>query len=353
MDIPAILPAGFAAQEWPARRAQLLKLFGKEVYGVTPELSGVECRCQLEEELVLEDGRRREGHRLFFTKDGHTCDMAFALYLPAQAAGPLPCVLVIDSFGRNRDVPRSAARTEQLAPYREVTARGWALAHVHVDDLCLDEQDRWQQDLLRLLPRRGESGWGAIGVWAWGASRVIDVLCADARFDGKKIAVAGCSRSGKAALWCGAQDERVAVTISNVSGCTGAAVTRGKTGEHIRDITGTFPHWLCPKYASYAEREEQLPLDQHMLLALCAPRPLYVSSASEDSWADPAKEFEACVLAGEAYRLLGAKGLCSESFPPVDTPLLDGDIAYHVRTGAHGCRLYDWEQYLAFLARYF
>ena len=353
MELPAIFPQGTTAREWPARRARLLALFGEHVYGRTPGMEGVTCRCHREEALALEDGRRWETYRLFFEKDGRGCDLRFTVCLPAHTAGPLPCVLVLDPFSHNAAVACAAGAGDELAPPRPVTDRGWALVRVFADDVCLDDDALCRQGVLRMLPGQGQSAWGAIGAWAWAASRVLDVLCADGRFDGGRIAVQGCSRAGKAALWCAAQDERAAAVIATVSGCAGAAVTRGKTGERVRDITGQFPHWLCPGYAAYADREDQLPVDQHMLLALCAPRPLYVSSASEDDWADPRKEFEACVLAGQAYRLLGVRGLSDEGFPPADTPLCAGDIAYHVRTGAHGCRLYDWQQYLPFLARHF
>lgn len=353
MELPAIFPQELTAREWPARRAQLLALFQEHVYGRTPDMDGVTCRCRREEALALADGRQWEAYRLFFEKDGRGCDLRFTVSLPTAAARALPCVLVLDSFSHNAAVACAGAPGEDLAPRQLITDRGWALVRVFVDDVCLDDAALCRQGVLRMLPGQGASSWGAIGAWAWAASRVIDFLCADGRFDSRKIAVQGCSRSGKAALWCAAQDERAAAVISTVSGCAGAAVTRGKTGEHVREITGQFPHWLCPRYAGYADREDLLPVDQHMLLALCAPRPLYVSSAAEDAWADPAKEFEACVLAGQAYRLLGAQGLADEAFPHADMPLDGGGIAYHVRTGAHGCRLYDWQQYLPFLARHF
>jgi hypothetical protein len=205
---------------------------------------------------------------------------------------------------------------------------------------------------MELYPPEGETGWGAIGGWAFCASRVIDYLLTrdDVRPD--CISVCGCSRAGKTSLWCGAQDTRVAVTISNVSGCTGAAITRGKTGERIADITSVFPHWFCANYTAYSGREDDLPVDQHMLLSICAPRPVYVSSASADDWADPQKEYEAALLCGEAYRLYGKSGLRDGPIPPCDASLQEGDVGYHNRLGEHGCEVYDWEQFLRFMRKY-
>ena len=211
----------------------------------------------------------------------------------------------------------------------------------------------FERGIMEIAPRDGESGWGAIGAWAWGTSRVVDYILQDDRFANDKIATIGVSRAGKTSLWCGAQDERIGAVISTVSGCGGASLLREKTGEHIRNMSKQFPHWTCDKYAEYAEKEDELPIDQHMLLALCAPRPLYLSDAIEDEWADPHKAFEAAQLASEVYEVYGKPGLRGDVFPEVHHPLTEGTIAYHVRTGGHGLILYDWQQYIPFLNRCF
>lgn len=349
-----LVTGGCDAAGWPRRRQEILSLFSDHVYGCTPDIEFDRVEDSVLETLELACGTLRESHIIFFERGGSACWLRYVIYLPAGRRQAMPCVAMIEPFDTNPEVAHSAALGYEHLPYREINALGMAAVWIAVDDLCPDDADQCvRQGLLCFAPRTGPESWGAVGVWAWAASRVIDRLTADERFDAGRIALAGCSRAGKTALWCAAQDERVALVISNVSGCTGAAMARGKQGERIADITRRFPHWTCPRYAEYAEREEELPVDQHLLLALCAPRPLYVSSASEDDWAHPAKEFESCVRAGEAYRLLGAQGLCSETSPPVDTPLTAGTIAYHLRTGAHGCRLYDWQQYLPFICRSF
>lgn len=196
--------------------------------------------------------------------------------------------------------------------------------------------------------KRRDSHWSTISAWAFAASRVADFIETDEMFDINKMAVCGHSRGGKTALWAGATDKRFSYVISNSSGCTGAAILRGKEGEHIDFIQQT--NWMCENYHKYADYEEMLPIDQHFLLAMIAPRLLYVQSSAEDSWSDPAAERRACRLASEVYELYGKKGVVLPDDKDIETDKAyhDGYIGYHQRTGEHAIRAFDWEKFIDF-----
>lgn len=367
-------------EEWRGRRAELLRLFEEHVYGRGPgappamRFAVVETNAKA---LAGSATRRQVRVLLDGTENGPAFELL--LYLPNAARRPLPVFLGLN-FGGNhgihpdpgirlsrtwmRDGPSvvnhratEAARGSAAAawPVERILARGYGLATVYYGDLEPDHADGWREGVrARIGPgRRGRfaaDDWGALAAWAWGLRRALDCLASDPDVDGRRVAVIGHSRLGKAGLWAGAQDERFAMVVSNDSGEGGAALARRKSGERTQDITQAFPHWFCARYREYAGREEALPVDQHQLLALVAPRPLYVASATEDSWADPRGEFLAAKAAEPVYRLLGREGLDVADLPAPDRPV-GGAIGYHLRTGAHALTAYDWEQYLDFADR--
>lgn len=197
---------------------------------------------------------------------------------------------------------------------------------------------------------RKESDCGKIAIWSWAASRVMDYCRTLNCLDFSKAAVIGHSRLGKTALLTGMLDERFKFVISNNSGCTGAALSRGKAGEQVERINSEFPFWFAPNYAKYGGREYEMPFDQHYLLAACAPRYVYVGSAAEDIWSDPDSEYLACCAASEVYESLGMSGFVHPDRLPVTGDVLqEGSIGYHLRFGGHYFSREDWKYYFAFI----
>jgi len=325
------------------RRPELLRLFETHVYGRTPA-GGPKPRFQVmkTDRAALGGRATRKDVAITFGDGAAARRMELLVYLPNTPRAPAPVFLGLN-FQRNDAVKW---------PVETIVDRGYGVASAFYGDLFPDRADGAAESVLALFPaERGPDTWNALGVWAWAVSRALDYLETDRAVDAKRVALLGHSRLGKAALWAGARDPRFAMVISNESGCGGAALSKRIYGETVAAITKQFPHWFCANFTRYAGREAELPVDQHELLALIAPRPLYVASAVEDRWADPKGEFLAALGADPVYRLLGTDGLPAREMPALDQPV-QGQIAYHVRSGGHDLTDYDWRQYLAFADRH-
>jgi hypothetical protein len=194
--------------------------------------------------------------------------------------------------------------------------------------------------------------WGAIAAWAWGVSRAVDYLVSDEDIDPRRIAVVGHSRNGKAALVAAAFDERIALAIPLQAGCGGTAPSRGKIGESVQQINDRFPHWFNPRFKEFNTHPDRLPFDQHALIALCAPRPVLLPNALEDTWANPEGQFHMLLAAEPVYRLLGAGGLDARQMPP-PRKLIDSTLGYYIRPGKHSMTAEDWKVFLDFSDRHF
>jgi hypothetical protein len=225
--------------------------------------------------------------------------------------------------------------------------RGYAVATFCCDDV---EEDRTNaiggaRELIH-APRAADD-WGTVAAWAWGLQRMVDYLREDRDMDRRRIALVGHSRLGKAALLAGAFDERVALVIPLQAGCGGTAPSRGSTGESVKEINTRFPEWFCGVFKEFNDQPERLPFDQNCLIALCAPRPILLGAAVEDTWANPAGAFEMLRSADGAYRLLGAEGLAAQALPGANQ-LIDGTLGYFIRPGKHSMTREDWKIFLDF-----
>lgn len=373
-----------SSQEWfEKRRPQLLKIFTEEMYGKAPPAPApASLRFQIlsHDENALDGLAIRKEIELTLADKPHPVKMTMLLYVPkTQRPAPVfwglnflgnhgittdPAVRLNTNWMRanagvvdHKATEASRGSNARRWPIPLIIQRGYAVATAYYGDIDPDFDDGFQNGLHPAFYREGQTRpapdeWGNIAAWAWGLSRGMDYLQQDADIDPSRVAVIGHSRLGKTALWAGATDPRFAMTISNDSGCGGAAFSRRAYGETFARINFSFPHWFCENFKKYNNREGEMPVDQHELVALIAPRPVYIASAIEDQWADPKGEFLTARYADPVFRLLGTTGLGGtappEESPAVDQPLKTGTLGYHVRTGKHDVTEFDWQQYLDF-----
>lgn len=362
------------AADWSRRRAELLALFQTHVYGRSPQPPARVSHDVFDTDARALGGQaiRKQG-TLYFSSDKQGPKQEVLIYLPAETPGPVPLILALNFRGNHAVVNDPGVRLasvwdpktqgKQPAPdasrgqdtsfdVAKILARGYGFATVCYQDIEPDFNGGHVHGIrpLFLTPGQAEPApddWGAIGAWAYGLSRVMDYLETDSDVDARRVAIVGHSRLGKTVLWAGAQDPRFALVLCSCSGEGGASLMRRDYGETISDLVRVFPYWFCANFRHYAGRPDRLPVDAHTLIALNAPRPVYVTGAQEDQWADPRGEFLACVAAGPAYRLLGAQDLGADQMPPLDQPI-QRTLAYHYRTGGHAVTPFDNDQFLAF-----
>ena len=336
--------------QWPARRALILELFRQHVYGRSPQAPDL-----LRFEVVEHQPRAMDGaatlKRVAIVSEHQRRQHRFeiVLFLPNTRVGAVPMFLLLNNRPIGNTDPTRAQRSP-FWPAEELIARGYGIAALQVGDLAPDNATQFTEGAIRLFEgettaARPADAWGALAAWAWGASRALDYFETDPQIDASRVAVVGHSRGGKAALWAGAEDERFALVVSNDSGEGGAALARRNFGETTARINTAFPHWFNANYKRFNGREAEMPVDQHMLLSLVAPRALYVASADEDLWADPRGEFLALAHSSPVYALFGEPAIATDAMPPIDTPVIVGRRGYHVRTGGHNLTAYDWARF--------
>lgn len=349
------------AEVWGGkRRAEVLELFRTHVFGRTP--IGRPETQQITVVDIMPDAMNGAATRklvdIAYSGPGGSGSFRLIVFLP-NAAGdrPVPATVFICNRPPDVHIDPSRERRSPFWPAEDIVARGYAAIAFHNGDVAPDKNDDCTSGVFRIFdngaPRLRDS-WATIAAWAWGASRAMDYCETDPRIDPKRIALVGHSRGGKTALWCGAQDERYAAIYSNAAGCTGDALARGvgPGGEKIADINRTFPYWFCDNYKTFNGSPGDLPVDFHELIALIAPRPVYVGSCTEDAWADPESQFLACVTAEPVYRLFGLSGVGEAVMPEAERPRHNGTIGYHLQTGKHDLNTYSWMTCLDFLDRH-
>ncbi len=364
------------------QRPYLLDLFKQHVFGKLPgKPSGLHFKVRETDNMALGGKAIRKQITIYFTAADTGASMEVLLYLPKMATGPVPIFAGLNFKGNHTINPdpgifittrwvansaevsitnhkaNEASRGMQASrwPVEEILAQGYGLATAYYGDLEPDYPEGWNTGIRTRLKEALATQpleWGAMGAWAWGLSRMMDYFETEPAINATQVALVGHSRIGKATLWAGANDTRFAIVVGNDSGEGGAALARRWYGETITKLNTVFPHWFSPQYKQYNDKPNQLPVDQHMLLALMAPRPLYIASAQEDLWADPKGEFLGAKNAGPAYQLFQKQGVVVSTMPAVNTPVGE-TIGYHMRTGKHDITLYDWQQYIKFASKHF
>ncbi len=356
---------------WPRRRAELVELLRAHVYGHPPALLII---AAIGDATTILDNETMTLRELTVDLCENTHAVRVLLALPKQppralflglnfrgnhTVHPAPGIAVTEAWvpGSKPQAPenRAAATGRGFSapswPLELITTRGFGLATAYAGEIDPDYDDGFLNGIHAYeTEARGETSGGTIAAWAWGLSRLREALATLDELATTPVVALGHSRLGKTALWAAAQDENFAGAASNDSGCLGAALSRRRFGERLRHINTSFPHWFGARCKEYNEREDELPVDQHMLLACIAPRPLAVGNAAEDHWADPRGEFLACIAADPAWRLLGKAGLGSEDVPSINRPVGE-TLQYHIRLGGHGLTPLDWWHYCDFFAR--
>jgi hypothetical protein len=352
---------------WRSRRAEILALYEANIYGripptapkVTWQVAETDPKARdaaaVRKKIVGAVGSNADGPRITVT-----------LTAPANSSKPVPVILLVNFGGGPPPPPGTAARGPGFNAHADpaladdILARGWGYATVGYADIQPDRATTAGDAVMALAAAGRPAGtpappddWGTIGVWSWGVSRIIDYFETDKTVDAKRIAIFGHSRLGKTVLWASAKDERIAAVFSSCSGEMGAALARRDWGETVDDMAQNFGWQFAGAFQQYSGRWNEMPVDAHMLIALSAPRPVFITGGTADQWADPVGMFKAAVAAGPVYRLLGRKDLGTTKLPALDTPLTSGDIGWHYHTGGHTATPADWKAFLTFLGKYF
>ena len=342
------------AKSWRTlRRAEILELYETEIYGRIPANAPKVAWQVTETDAAAREGaavRKRVLGSIGNSADGPKINLT--VFTPPAAKASVPMILLVN-FGGGAKVP-----PQDPPVAADILARGWGYATVVYQDIQPDRNNTFDQGVIGATLDPGQQRpapdeWGAISAWAWGVSRILDYFETDKSVDPKRVAVFGHSRLGKTALWASALDERIAAVFASCSGEMGAALARRDWGETVDDMTQNFPYWFAGNFQKYAGRWNEMPVDAHMLIALSAPRLVFVTGGTRDQWADPVGMFQALLAAGPVYRLVGARDLGVSQLPPLDSRVTSGNLGWHYHTGGHSATPADWQAFLTFVEKRF
>jgi hypothetical protein len=333
------------------RRPEILRLFEENVYGQIPtdfdDISFTEVTKSQNPYLSTAILKEID---IKVTRGGKTHTMRLNVFIPKNGKGPFPVFMLIN---HRTAEPSGSMLDEEFWGVKELIARGFATASFYVETVAPDDDKRFTEGVIdALYPEQMDQkdGMRALGAWGWGAMRAMDYFEKETLIDTNRAVLVGHSRGGKAALWASANDTRWAVTIPNESGCGGAALSRRKFGETVQVINSAFPHWFNDNFKDFNGKEELLPLDQHMLVSLIAPRAIYFSSAREDRWADPKGEYLSMKLGSRVFPLIyGKKVIFPLDFEELKEPVIQPFAGYHIREGEHDLTPEDWRIFMDFV----
>ncbi len=356
------------------RRPELLHLFEENIYGRSPDASkDIHFEVFDVDKHALGGKAIRKQVTVYFSakKDGPKEDVL--IYLPANAKKPVPLILSLNFSGNHRIINDPGIKlpmvwdrktqTKSLAkedtrgssnwPVEKLLEHGIGLATIYYCDIEPDFIGGMKDGVRPLFFKPGQTepapdDWGAIVAWGWGLSRAMDYIETDKDIDAKRVAILGQSRLGKTVMWAGARDTRFAMVLAVNSGRSGASLGRRNYGETVKHMNINFPYQFCANYQKYGDHTDQMPIDQHELVALIAPRLVYLMTAEQDRWSDPREEFLSAVAAGPVFRLLDKDDLGTDQMPPLNQPI-QHTIAYHYRSGKHELAAYDWEQIIVYV----
>ncbi len=368
------------AEQWRGeRRPELVGLFQHYMYGTPPPPPGnVRGEVRRSDPKALDGKATLREITLTYGPAGAP-PIEVLLLIPNRREGPVPAFVCLDFHGNhtvladpgialprgwvpergpgvkdNRATESGRGGGGNRWDLGTILDRGYALAIFYHGDVDPDRPD-FSDGIQPFYYKEGQTRpgpheWGTIAAWAWGVSRVVDHLVTVPEIDPARIAVFGHSRNGKAALLAAALDERIAAAFPNGAGCGGTSPSRGTVGESVSRINDHYPYWFNDTFHLFGDRVDRLPFDQHGLIALVAPRPVLLTNATGDTWANPKGQFEMLKAATPVYRLLGSDGMTAAAMPPEGT-LIDSPLGFHIRPGGHDVKSEDWGAILAFADR--